>query len=221
MDEYPKHLVDLASAVSRLGSALIGRDPGAERASEMTGLLTALSDDLDLVRQLPKSELMGLHSRVRVWAETGQWPEPPPDGGRLHFDPYSFVGGSLNGFSTGAVYTRDGAEAVGVVTVPRNYEGPPDRVHGGMICCIFDEVMGTVFRASALPSAFTGEISVRFEAAAPLNTELEFRARHVRTDGRKLYLTGEGSGPDGQFATATATFIEIPPEMLQSQVGGS
>ena len=41
-----------------------------------------------------------------------------------------------------------------------------------------------------MPSAFTGELSVRFEKPAPLGVPLEFRGRQVRAEGRRRYLEG-------------------------------
>jgi acyl dehydratase len=79
---------------------------------------------------------------------------------------------------------------------------------------VFDEVLGAVFRAIGSPSAFTGELTVRFEAPAPLNTELEFRARQVSVEGRRRILEGEARSPDGQFAKASGIFIEMKPEQL-------
>jgi acyl-coenzyme A thioesterase PaaI-like protein len=64
------------------------------------------------------------------------------------------------------------------------------------------------------PSAFTGELTVRFEAPAPLEVPLEFRGRLVESKGRRQFLEGEASGPDGRFASAKAIFINMAPEHL-------
>ena len=74
--------------------------------------------------------------------------------------------------------------------------------------------MGSVFRATGIASAFTGELSVRFEAPAPLGVELEFRARLVESSGRKRFLAAEGTSPQGRFSSATGTFIEMRPEQF-------
>jgi len=155
---------------------------------------------------------------VHEFLDTGAWPAPPPDGSQMDFDVASIVGGHLNPGGIGASYFRDGDEAVGRVTVGRVFEGPPGRVHGGVLCALFDEVMGSVFRATGTPSAFTGELAVRFVGPAPVEAELEFRARETRTDGRKRYLEATATGPDGLVATATSTFIDMKPEHLPTSV---
>lgn len=204
-------MIDLAGQVNRLGGALIGRAIDPAVAAKITTALQALTAEIEQAELISKGENLGRRNRISTFLETGQWPEPPPDGARMEFDPASVVGGELNPFTIGAQYYRDGEEAVGKVTVGRCFEGPPERVHGGIICAIFDEVMGSVFRATGTASAFTGELTVRFTAPCPIETELEFRAELVGSAGRRRLLVGSASGPDGEFATAKATFVEMRP----------
>lgn len=208
-EDLPAHAVAMAEAVNRLGGALVGRTIEPDRAAAMTIELDSLTKELMRLPQRRKTDDLGQRNRVRVYIETGEWPGPPPEGAQVEFDPGSFVGGELNPFAMGARYYRDGDEAVGHVTLGRAFEGPPERVHGGAVCAIFDEVLGSVFRVTGTPSAFTGELSVRFEKPAPLGVPLEFRGRQVRAEGRRRYLEGEGHGPDGVFARCTAIFIEM------------
>lgn len=208
-DEDENSMVAVATEVQRLGEALITRQLDPDQAAAIADKLAAINHELSLEPIRSKADNFGLRNRIATFLETRQWPPPPADGSRLEFDVASPVGGELNPFSIGAEYFRDGDEVVGKVNVGRCFEGPPERVHGGLICAIFDEVMGSVFRATGTASAFTGELSVRFEAPAPISTDLVFRARVTRTDGRKRILTGEASSPDGQFASAIATFVEM------------
>lgn len=213
-DELPAHAMTLAASVNRLANTLVSRSVEPHRALEITLLLDRLATELALLPERRKADDLGNRNRVRAFVETGEWPGPPPEGGRVEFDSGSFVGGELSPFSMGARYFRDGEEAVGRVTLGRGFEGPPERVHGGAICAIFDEVFGSVFRVTGTPSAFTGELSVRFVKPAPLGVPLEFRGRLVRAEGRRRYLEGEGAGPEGGFATATGIFIEMKPEQF-------
>lgn len=210
-------MVEVAAAVNRLGEALLSRDVEAATAASIANTVNALTAQLDGLPIVSKVDNLGRRNRIHTFLETGNWPDPPPDGSQMEFDPTSPVGGELNPFSMGARYYRDGDEAVGRITLGRCFEGPPERVHGGMVCAIFDEVLGSVFRATGTASAFTGELAVRFVAPAPLEVELEFRGRQVSADGRKRFLEGEATGPDGTFATATATFIEMRPEHFSEQ----
>lgn len=207
--------IELNQAVNRLGNLLVTRRIDTARASAMAEQLDRLTAEIEGWSTITKAERLHSRDRTATFLETGAWPAPPPDGSAIEFDAGSLVGGALNPFSMGARYQRDGEEAVGRVTIDHCFEGPPERVHGGVICAIFDEVMGSVFRATGTPSGFTGELSVRFEAAAPLGVELEFRARQVGSKGRRQFIEGEATTPDGtRFATATATFVQMTAEQL-------
>lgn len=213
--ELPPHQIALASQIRRLGHATMSRRLDPEAAERMAASVAAMADELEEGEPVSKHENLAGRNRVNHFLETGRWPDRPPDGSRLEFDPASVVGGELNPFGMGAEYFRDGDEVVGRVRLGPCYEGPPERVHGGVMCAIFDEVMGSVFRATATPSGFTGELTVRFEAPAPLNADLEFRARRVDADGRRQHLEGEATGPEGRIASAVATFIEMRPDQFK------
>ena len=214
VDALPTHERELAAALNRLGNLLVARRLDPELAAAMAATIEELSRQVEPIPEVSKAERLHSRDRVTEFLETGDWPAPPPDGATIEFDASSLVGGAVNPFTIGARYHRDGDEAVGRVTIGRCFEGPPDRVHGGVLCAIFDEVMGSVFRATGTASGFTGELKVRFEAAAPLGVELEFRARQVGSKGRRQFVEAEGVGPDGQFASATATFVEMTREQL-------
>lgn len=208
----------LATAIRELGELIITRPLNAEEAADLASAIEGHAAAFEGIDAQPKIERFGSRNRVHEFLETGNWPPPPPDGSEMDFDVGSAVGGEFNPFSMGAKYFRNGTESVARVRVNRCYEGPPGRVHGGFLCALFDEVMGTVFRATGTASAFTGELSVRFEGPAPIDVDLEFRAREVGTEGRKRFLEAEGLGPKGQFASAKAVFITMRPEDLSMQV---
>jgi len=202
-------MVNVAAAVRRLSEALVTRQLDGDVAQATVDQLLAIAERVEQEPARSKAENFGLRNRIAFFIETGAWPDPEPDGSQLEFDVASPIGGRLNPTSVGAKYYRDGEGVIGRVNVGHCFEGPPERVHGGIICAVFDEVMGSVFRANGTASAFTGELSVRFEAPCPIGVDLEFRARQVGESGRKRFLEGEAHSPDGRFASATATFIEM------------
>lgn len=219
--DIPAHQVLLAGAINRLGHLALSRGINQDLADTVVSGLNDLIERLEVEPEVSVKENMYRRNRVAEFLETGRWPAPPVDGGPIEFDPVSPVGGELNPFSMGARYFRDGDESVGHVTLGPCFEGPPGRVHGGVICSVFDEVLGSVFRAMGTASAFTGELSVRFEQPAPLGVPLEFRGRLVDSNGRRRLMEGEAVGPDGRFATATATFIEMTVEHVEAFEGES
>jgi acyl-coenzyme A thioesterase PaaI-like protein len=212
--------IDLAAAVRRLGEAVVTRAVEPALAAKLAASVAALADRVEASPERTKIEAIRAypgHQRIVQYLTTGRWPAPPADGEPIPFDALSFVGGAANPFSIGARYRRDGDEAVATVTFTRSYEGPPQRAHGGAIASVFDEVMSALFRALGTASAFTGTLTVRFEAPAPLGVEIEVRARLAATEGRKHTVEAAATGPEGRFATATATFVELSPDAMLAQ----
>ncbi len=209
--------VDAAAAVRRLGEALVGRAMDPSEAARLATTLAELAESVERFPQRTKVEAFAStpgHDRVSHFVRTGRWPDPPPDGAEVVFDALSFVGGRLNPFSADATYHRDGEAAVGTATFSPTHEGPPDRVHGGMIAAVFDEVMGAVFRVRGMASSFTGTLTVRYLAPAPLGVQLEFRAWLSSTEGRKHQVEAVASGPGGAVAEASGTFIQMSDEQF-------
>ena len=63
--------------------------------------------------------------------------------------------------------------------------------------------------------AFTGELSIRYERGTPLHVPLTCRVRLVSREGRKMFMTGELTQPDGEVCVrSTATFIAIDPTTI-------
>lgn len=218
-----QEMVAAAAAMRDLGDRLQSRAVPPAHAAELAATLRELAASLEHYPTRSKAEAFATtpgHDRVGHFVRTGEWPDPPADGDEVVFDAMSFIGGELNPFSAGVVYRRDGDAAVGTATFSRCYEGPPTRVHGGMIAAAFDEVMGTVFRVRGMASSFTGTLSVRYVAAAPLNVELEFRAWLASTEGRKHMIDATVSGPDGLVAEASGTFIQMTPEQFAEAIDG-
>jgi acyl-coenzyme A thioesterase PaaI-like protein len=202
--------------VQRLGQAIVTRAIEPSQAAQVAARLDAIRAELETGPPQAKIDAMrgatSGHQRIEQFVATGRWPPPLPDGASIPFDALSYVGGELHPFSIGARYQRDGDQAVATVTFSAAYEGPPRRAHGGAVASVFDEVMSSVFRALGRASAFTGTLTVRFEAPAPLDVEVEFRAWLASSQGRKQRVEAVAAGPGGRFASAEGTFVELPAE---------
>ena len=71
------------------------------------------------------------------------------------------------------------------------------------------DIYGFVLALQRTPG-FTGELTIRYEAATPLHVPLVCRVRLASTEGRKLFMTGELVAPDGTVCVRSkATFITV------------
>jgi acyl-coenzyme A thioesterase PaaI-like protein len=104
---------------------------------------------------------------------------------------------------------------VGEVRLERSREGPPERVHGGMVAGIFDDVLSGAPGLVDAGPVVTGRLSVRYRRPTPLDVELRFEARVVRHSGRRLVARARCLAPTADGGTevtaeAEALFVAIP-----------
>lgn len=140
---------------------------------------------------------------------------PPPDGvvvatfGERPFSGHAHPGG------VAMTVRRVGDEAVASVVFDHRFEASPGRVHGGMTAALFDDVMGYVNVIAGI-AAVTASIEVRYVAAMPLATPVEFRARITERAGRRFVVTAEATTvADGVLlAEASGTFAVLTRERL-------
>ncbi|MCD0448484.1 PaaI family thioesterase [Actinocorallia sp. API 0066] len=87
------------------------------------------------------------------------------------------------------------------------YEGPPGYVHGGISAAVFDQLLGMVAASSGTPG-MTATLDLRYRRPTPLNTPLRLEARVARREGRKTWVEGTITTPDGRTTVeSTAMFI--------------
>ncbi len=122
------------------------------------------------------------------------------------------VCGTQNGLSLGAkFYHVQGDLMVGLVTGRDEHQSYPNRMHGGMISALLDEVIGRAVNVPE-PEAFgvTTELNVKFKKPVPLNEEI--RVVGKLTKNTRLVFQAEGFIEDQAgniLATATATYIKM------------
>ena len=196
----------LGASIRRLGHTIAGHHITADEADAATAALTELAD-----------RLAGGRPRDRVTERpTGDSGPAPADGSQMYsFDERPVSGRSAPlGFDVDVF--RDGDEAVGKVTFGKAHEGAPARSHGAIVSARFDDLFGFVLTIEQQP-AFTGELTIRYEAPTPIDEPLECRVRLTERDGRKLHMTGELTVVStGQTtARARAVFIAIDPEAFR------
>jgi len=72
---------------------------------------------------------------------------------------------------------------------PRQYQGPPGLVHGGISGLVLDVAMA-VANTAVGRTGMTAEMTLRYLRPTPLHTEVTVRGRHVRVEGRKVWSQG-------------------------------
>jgi len=124
---------------------------------------------------------------------------------------------------------EDGRYVVGSVRLDRSREGPPERLHGGYLAGLFDDVLSGVPSLVEMGPTVTARLAIRFREATPLDVDLRFEARVVRHSGRRLVArarclvaaAGGGAVADGSTVTAEAEalFVAVPARAQEAGPG--
>lgn len=195
-----------ASALRRLGHALVGHDVDADLLERIAATAEA---------QAVEAEQTARRSRPVAAIKRRLWEDAPADGATMTHFPECVVSGSANPMGIAIDVRREGQEAVAGVHLGAAFEGAPQRAHGGVVAAVFDDVMGYVLQLHRVP-AFTGRLAVSYRAPVPVHADVTVRARLVAVDGRKHTIAAEMVTSEGLevLADAEALFISIPPERL-------
>jgi acyl-coenzyme A thioesterase PaaI-like protein len=118
------------------------------------------------------------------------------------------VGGWSNPTGVELEVRFDDGEVIADLVLRRAFEGAPGRAHGGIVAAAFDDVTGFVIGRLQEP-AFTGELTVRYLAAVPVDQPLEIRARLDGRERRKLFISAELRTGDVVVASCRAIYITV------------
>jgi acyl-coenzyme A thioesterase PaaI-like protein len=177
--------------------ALIGSVRRADAPSEALERATALIDEA--VAVLAPHLVQGVPAQSR--GGVGRAPIDP------HWVfPYSPIIGALNPIAPPCTFVFDGERMHGTAHLGAPYNGPPGMVHGGVIALVFDELLGATAMCLEIPG-FTGTLSIRYERPTPIDADLDLEASHVRTEGRKTFVSGTISHGGVVTASAEGVFI--------------
>jgi acyl-coenzyme A thioesterase PaaI-like protein len=202
----------LVSTDSRRALAVLLRDLGV-------AFLAHEADDatLDRVGSTVAAAISSLSTgpvRVRSFDEISREPEADdvPDGGELgHFDG-CFVTGDASPLGLATRVHRDGDGLTATTRFPRPFEGMPGYAHGGILCAVFDDLIGLTVGRMMRISAPTVHVEVDFRKPVPLNCDVEFRTRIAETDGRKRIASAVATIGDTVYAEATALLVVLAPD---------
>ena len=127
------------------------------------------------------------------------------------------VCGTKNPLSLGAkFYHVEGDLIVGLVTGRDEHQSYPNRMHGGMISALLDEVIGRAIN-TVEPEAFgvTTDINVKFKKPVPLNEEIRIVGKLTRNT--RLIFQAEGFIEDKNgtlLAVGSATYMKMTAEKI-------
>lgn len=185
-------------AVRRLGHALIGRHAPAAALHRVAHVLEEAAAAL---------EPGEVRSRRRTSWGYDDMPEVAPGTAMLSYPdrPFSGVASPL-AVDIEVVRTADGVAAT-VVLGPA-HEGAPERSHGGVVAAVFDDLTGFVLPLTRT-TAYTGELTIRYEAGIPIGEPILFRAWPAGQQGRKLYIDADAHVGDRRVATAKSLYITV------------
>ncbi len=115
----------------------------------------------------------------------------------------------------------DGPFVTGSVRLDRCREGPPERLHGGYLAGLFDDVLSGVPSLVDMGPTVTARLAIRYRRATPLDVDLRFEARVVRHSGRRLVARARCVAPGGDRATAEAEalFVAVPARSQEGRPG--
>lgn len=185
-------------AIRNIGHAVVGRHAPDELLDEVAQTLDSLTERLNTHGERHRNA-DGFQNRDE---------EPlPADGEQFHTYPDRPYSGMSSPLGLDLRVMRDGDEVVGHFTLRAAHEGAPQRSHGGIVSAVFDDVFGFVLQLQRL-MAFTGELTIRYEAGTPIGKPLQLRARLSGREGRKLYISGELFDGETRVASGKSIFIE-------------
>jgi acyl-coenzyme A thioesterase PaaI-like protein len=195
-------------AVRDLGHALVGHHASLEQIDRVSTTLDELTAELAAGPRRARGE----------HRPPGEWSPPPPERVDLTSFDERPISGRSSPWGLDLHVWREGDEITSTCTLRAAHEGAPGRSHGGIVAALFDDVFGFLLNVVAEP-AFTGELSVRYQAGVPIGVPLECRVRITERVGRKLHMTGELAADGSVVATSKATYITIPREQFDAGAG--
>jgi uncharacterized protein (TIGR00369 family) len=114
--------------------------------------------------------------------------------------------------------TENGVEAD--FTPQVMHEGYRRIVHGGILCAVLDETLGSAVAVARKKYFVTGELTVRFTRPLMVGTPVVVRGRPVEHNYRHSVAEGEVADAEGNiYARATGKFFVMPDERAREVRG--
>lgn len=118
-------------------------------------------------------------------------------------------------------YELENGELMSISTPTQTHQSYPDRMHGGVISAILDEVIGRAIMIDE-PDAWgvTVELTIKYKKPVPLDSPVKAVARITRNTRLIFEGTGEILLEDGSIAaTGYAKYVKMTIEKLAKDTG--
>lgn len=120
---------------------------------------------------------------------------------------YSILNGKASAVAFPMELKIEHERVVGHARVPLPFQGPPQRVHGGIVAAIFDILLARTQYISGF-IGYTASLKVDYRLATPLDTELQLVAWVEKVAGRKMYNKAEITANGKVCAVAEGLWIK-------------
>lgn len=130
-----------------------------------------------------------------------------------------FICGMENEFGLKApFYEMEDQSVISFFTYHDYHQSYPERVHGGLITAMLDEIAGrAIWVVEPNTWAVTTEIKVKFRKVVPYNQKLKAVGRITKNTRRIFYATAEILDMEGNLlAEAEVTYFKLPLEKIST-----
>lgn len=192
----------IAEALRKLSASLIRVDADTAELARHADVLEAMAEELAAKPHLSHMELF---DRLRKGEATREDCEQIFD--------FEIMVGRAAAVAPPMKLWVDGEVARAQATLNHVYQGPPGRVHGGVIALMMDILLARVQEITGT-LGFTGYLNIRYHAATPLDTELAMEARILSREGRKMLVEGKVFANGVHTVTAEGLWISASSNMF-------
>lgn len=77
------------------------------------------------------------------------------------------------------------------LTLPLQYQGPPGRVHGGIVALLIDHLLGHAASMGAEKRSMTRSLTLNYDGGTPIGEPITVRGRISRIEGRKKFMEAQ------------------------------
>ncbi len=128
-----------------------------------------------------------------------------------------FICGMENEFGLKApFYEMEDGSVMSIFTYHDYHQSYPERVHGGLITAMLDEIAGrAIWIVEPNTWAVTTEIKVKFRKVVPYEVKLKAVGKIVRNTRKIFYATAQIFDMEGHvLAEAEVTYFKLPLEKI-------